>query len=47
MNADPARQALDEAVIQAIGIDTGWAAEIRRALSHEPCVTQSDITLTP
>lgn len=40
MDADPARQALDEAVVQAIGIDAGWAAEIRRALSEEPCVTQ-------
>lgn len=40
MDADPARQALDDAVIQAIGIDAGWAAEIRRALSEEPCVTQ-------
>lgn len=40
MDVDPVRQALDEAVIEAIGIDAGWAAEIRRALSDEPCVTQ-------
>ena len=40
MDNDPARQALDDAVVQAIGLDTGWAAEIRRALSDEPCVTQ-------
>ena len=40
MDSDPTRQALDEAVTQAIGVDANIAAEIRRALSEEPCVTQ-------
>lgn len=40
MDGDPVRQALDEAVTQAIGVDAGLTAEIRRALSEEPCVTQ-------
>ena len=40
MDSDPVRHALDEAVTQAIGVDANFAAEIRRALSEEPCVTQ-------
>ena len=40
MDSDPVRHALDDAVTQAIGVDANLAAEIRRALSEEPCVTQ-------
>lgn len=40
MDNDPVRQALDEAVTQAIGVNADLTAEIRRALSEEPCVTQ-------
>ena len=39
MDRDPARRALDEAVIDAWDLDPEWVAEIRRALSEEPSIT--------
>ena len=39
MDDDPVRRRLDDAVTDALGLDPEWVAQVRRALSEEPCVT--------
>ncbi len=39
MFEDPVRRQIDEAVIQALGLDPEWVAAIRRELAREPSVT--------
>ena len=39
MDDDPVRRRLDDAVTEALGLDPEWVAQVRRALSEEPCVT--------
>lgn len=39
MNDDPVRKQLDDAVTSALSLDAEWVAEVRRALSEEPSVT--------
>ena len=39
MFEDPVRRQIDEAVIQALGLDPEWVANIRRELAREPSVT--------
>ena len=39
MNEDPIRKQLDDAVTDALGLDPEWVAQIRRALSEEPSIT--------
>ena len=39
MADDPVRAQIDEAVVQALALDTEWVATIRRQLSREPSVT--------
>ena len=39
MANDPVRAQIDDAVVQALGLDAGWVATIRRELSREPSVT--------
>ena len=35
---DPVRAQIDDAVVQALGLDAEWVATIRRELSREPSV---------
>ena len=39
MDEDPIRRRLDDAVVDALDLDSEWVAQIRRALSEEPSVT--------
>ena len=39
MNDDPVRKQLDDAVTNALNLDPEWVAQIRRALSEEPSIT--------
>ena len=39
MDEDPIRRQLDAAVVDALDLDPEWVAQIRRALSEEPSVT--------
>ena len=39
MDEDPIRRQLDDAVVDALDLDPEWVAQIRRALSEEPSVT--------
>ena len=39
MNNDPIRKRLDDAVTNALNLDPEWVAQIRRALSEEPSIT--------
>ena len=39
MNDDPVRKQLDDAVTTALNLDPEWVAQVRRALSEEPSVT--------
>lgn len=39
LDADPARRALDDAVVSALGLDRETVAAIRRSLAMEPSVT--------
>ena len=39
MSEDPVRKRIDDAVASALGLDPEWMANIRRALSEEPSVT--------
>ncbi len=39
MNDDPIRKQLDDAVTNALDLDPEWVAQIRRALSEEPSIT--------
>ena len=39
MNDDPIRRQLDDAVTNALDLDPEWVAQIRRALSEEPSIT--------
>ena len=39
MDEDPVRKRLDAAVADALELDPEWVAQIRRALSEEPSVT--------
>ncbi len=39
MNDDPIRKQLDDAVTNALNLDPEWVAQIRRALSEEPSIT--------
>ena len=39
MNNDPIRKQLDDAVTNALNLDPEWVAQIRRALSAEPSIT--------
>lgn len=39
MNDDPVRKRIDDVVVEALGIDAEWVANIRRALSEEPSIT--------
>ena len=39
MNEDPIRKQLDDVVTDALGLDPEWVAQIRRALSEEPSIT--------
>ena len=40
---DPVRAQIDDAVIQALGLGAEWVAEVRRALSREPSVTDKRV----
>lgn len=39
MAEDPVRVALDDAVAEALEMDREWVTQVRRALAHEPSVT--------
>ena len=39
MADDPVRAQIDDAVIQALGLDSDWVATVRRELSREPSIT--------
>ena len=39
MADDPVRAQIDDAVVQALGLDAEWVARIRRELAREPSVT--------
>ena len=39
INDDPVRRQVDDAVIEALGLDPEWVARIRRSLSQEPSIT--------
>ena len=43
MADDPVRAQIDDAVIQALALDTEWVATIRRDLSREPSVTDKGV----
>ena len=44
MNDDPIRKQLDDAVTDALDLDPEWVAQIRRALSEEPSITNRRYT---
>ncbi len=44
MNDDPIRKQLDDAVTDALDLDPEWVAQIRRALSEEPSITNKRYT---
>ena len=39
MHEDPVRQQIDDAVVEALGLDHEWVATVRRELAREPSVT--------
>ena len=39
LNSDLVRRKIDDAVVEAMGVDSEWVATIRRALAEEPSVT--------
>ena len=39
LDEDPIRKQLDDAVTEALNLDPEWVAQIRRALSEEPSIT--------
>ncbi len=39
MAEDPVRRQIDDAVVQALGLDAEWVARVRRELAREPSVT--------
>ena len=41
MHQDPVRRQIDDAVGQALGLDSEWAATLRRELAREPSVTDA------
>ncbi len=41
MHEDPARRQIDDAVSQALGLDSEWVATLRRELAREPSVTDA------
>ena len=43
MADDPVRAQIDDAVVQALGLDAEWVATIRQALAREPSVTDKRV----
>ena len=43
MHEDPVRRQIDDAVSQALGLDSEWVATLRRELAREPSVTDAKV----